>query len=66
MTRRDSRRRQMVRTDNHITVYCGRGYQPNRQGDVFIFVERNGNWRIMRDSERRDRNGRGVELYSLP
>jgi hypothetical protein len=66
ITRRGSRQRQMIRTDNHITVFCGASSNANRQGHVYVFVERNGQWRIMRNSERRDRNGSGIELYRFP
>ncbi|SCO57591.1 uncharacterized protein FFMR_14747 [Fusarium fujikuroi] len=64
------RRRQVVHTDNHITVYCGRSSNADRQGDVFLLVERDGTWRIMRDSERapapNGRQGHGIELYPYP
>ncbi|EXL45220.1 hypothetical protein FOCG_12629 [Fusarium oxysporum f. sp. radicis-lycopersici 26381] len=67
---RRGRRRQVVHTDNHITVYCGRSSNADRQGDVFLLVERNGTWRIMRDSERTStqngRQGHGIELYPYP
>lgn len=69
-TRRGGRRRQMVHTDSHITVYCGRTSDADMQGDVFIFVERDGTWRIMRNSERSNASsrkpGKGVELYDYP
>ncbi|KAK4466309.1 hypothetical protein QBC42DRAFT_282387 [Cladorrhinum samala] len=65
-TRGGHLRRMMVRTDNHITVYCSTGRTANRQGDIFLVVERSGRCRIMRDSEHCDRNGRGIELYRYP
>lgn len=59
-------RLQRVRTDAQITVYCGQGNAANKQGGVFVFVESTGEWRGMQDEERRDANGKGVELYSWP
>ncbi|CZR58821.1 uncharacterized protein PAC_08713 [Phialocephala subalpina] len=59
--------RRTIGTDNHITVYCGRQESiATRQGDVFLVIQRDGFWRIMDDRERRDRDGRGVELYVYP
>ncbi|KIH90539.1 hypothetical protein SPBR_01049 [Sporothrix brasiliensis 5110] len=66
VTRRGHRYRQTVRTDSHITVFCGMSGTADFQGDVYVFVSHNGRWRIMHDNERRSRNGRGVELYQFP
>lgn len=59
--------RRTIGTDRHITVYCGK--QENiatKQGDVFLVTIRDDFWRIMYDSERRDRGGRGVQLFGYP
>lgn len=60
------RRLQRVRTDSHITVYCGQGSAATNQGEVFVFVENTGQWRAMKDGERRDPNGKGMELHPWP
>ncbi|KAI0551984.1 hypothetical protein F4679DRAFT_537206 [Xylaria curta] len=65
MTRRGHRYRQMVRTDSHITLFCGRSSTADSQGHVYLVVE-DGVWRVMQDDERRDRNGTGIELYDFP
>lgn len=55
-----------VRTDAHITVFCGRSDElATRQGHVFLLVQQNNRWRIMEDYERTV-EGRALELYPYP
>ena len=53
------------RTDIHITWY---GMYPDgrwMQGDIFIVYEAGGRWRFMRDDERMDPHGRGLEIWDV-
>lgn len=50
--------------DLHNTVYSGNQVDfASMQGDLFIVIENDGIWRLMRNQERSNRKGKGVELY---